>query len=539
MQLRSYERAALERVCDVGRELGLFALVGIVSGYWQRVVVDWEGRQEAWEGLFGRKGPCTCWERPRWCLMTPDRSLCLSTDLCRGHRAPRQVCRPSASCTNEAITSFLALLRLASRSCCARLGMQLLPMHATCPAPLPAAAARRSPAAACVRRCRRLPSAATSNQDRAHTNQQQSWLQRKCTTSSTHSSALAAQRQRQRAAMSGPRGKESALDLAKFVDKSIRFMLGGGRDGVGAPSSPPRRPHAALRLRRRRCGCACSPAVLASCLLQPPFAGLMPAAWQVGKPLACHFRSGGHAEGLPSRAAAQLLTATLHVQTKPCDSSLPLARSGGCAQGLRPAAQPGAGRGGGVPAGCGPFRVVVVVVAPMLLAHQAPAAFAPPPEPAAAAPPPSPCPCLPSPPGTPQLSLSAAAPTHPPPPRYPDAACRSRGSAAGDGPDAAAGPGGVPRNQRDAGEREAQSRKAWLVDCAAFVCCRHGCRSKCAALVCMRHTRSCPVGRRLSAVCQSARLPAPARPLPAPAQVVPTSGTEEIANPFAQEGMEA
>ncbi|KAI7837960.1 hypothetical protein COHA_008264 [Chlorella ohadii] len=33
--------------------------------------------------------------------------------------------------------------------------------------------------------------------------------------------------------MSGPRGKESALDLAKFVDKSIRVKLAGGREVVG------------------------------------------------------------------------------------------------------------------------------------------------------------------------------------------------------------------------------------------------------------------------------------------------------------------
>lgn len=33
--------------------------------------------------------------------------------------------------------------------------------------------------------------------------------------------------------MSGPRGKESALDLAKFVDKSIRVKLAGGREGEG------------------------------------------------------------------------------------------------------------------------------------------------------------------------------------------------------------------------------------------------------------------------------------------------------------------
>lgn len=30
------------------------------------------------------------------------------------------------------------------------------------------------------------------------------------------------------------RGKESALDLAKFVDKSIRVKLAGGREGAPA-----------------------------------------------------------------------------------------------------------------------------------------------------------------------------------------------------------------------------------------------------------------------------------------------------------------
>lgn len=57
--------------------------------------------------------------------------------------------------------------------------------------------------------------------------------------------------------MSGPRGKESALDLAKFVDKSIRVKLAGGREGEGRSvywRCPCRR---LLLLRWHRCsGCS-------------------------------------------------------------------------------------------------------------------------------------------------------------------------------------------------------------------------------------------------------------------------------------------